>query len=124
MVGSGLNAVNMVAALFVATGQDIACVHESGVSILSMEVDGDDLSATLLLPSLVTGTVGGGTSLPDQRAWLTTLACAGPGGSARFAEIVAGFAVALDISTTAAMASGQFADAHQRLGRSQQASRR
>jgi NADP-dependent 3-hydroxy-3-methylglutaryl-CoA reductase len=118
MVGSGLNAVNIVAGLFVATGQDIACVHESGVSILSMEVDGGDLIATMLLPSLVTGTVGGGTSLPDQREWLTALGCAGPGGGARFAEIIAGFALALDLSTTAALASGQFADAHQRLGRS------
>jgi NADP-dependent 3-hydroxy-3-methylglutaryl-CoA reductase len=118
MVGSGLNAVNIVAGLFVATGQDIACVHESGVSILFMEVDGGDLIATMLLPSLVTGTVGGGTSLPHQRDWLTALGCAGPGGGPRFAEIVAGFALALDVSTTAAMVSGQFADAHQRLGRS------
>jgi hydroxymethylglutaryl-CoA reductase (NADPH) len=89
-VGSGLNAVNVVAGLFVVTGQDIACVHESGVSILSMELDGDGLIATMLLPSLVTGTVGGGTSLPHQREWLTALGCAGPGGIARFAEIVAG----------------------------------
>jgi NADP-dependent 3-hydroxy-3-methylglutaryl-CoA reductase len=118
MVGSGLNAVNIVAGLFVATGQDIACVHESGVSILSMELHGDDLIATMLLPSLVTGTVGGGTSLPHQRDWLTALGCAGPGGNARFAEIVAGFALALDVSTTAALVSGQFANAHQRLGRS------
>jgi len=124
MVGSALNAVNIVAGLFVATGQDIACVHESGVSILSMEVDGADLIATILLPSLVIGTVGGGTSLPDQRDWLTALGCAGTGGSARFAEIVAGFALALDVSTTAALVSGQFADAHQRLGRAQRADRR
>jgi hydroxymethylglutaryl-CoA reductase len=124
MVGSALNAVNIVAGLFVATGQDIACVHESGVSILSMEVDGGDLIATLLLPSLVIGTVGGGTSLPNQRDWLTALGCAGAGGSARFAEIVAGFALALDVSTTAALASGQFADAHQRLGRARRVDQR
>ena len=124
MVGSGLNAVNVVAALFVATGQDIACVHESGVSILSMETDDGDLIATMLLPSLVTGTVGGGTSLPRQREWLTALGCAGPGGGARFAEIVAGFALALDLSTTAAFVSGQFADAHQRLGRSRRSTGR
>jgi hydroxymethylglutaryl-CoA reductase (NADPH) len=118
IIGSGLNVANIVAGLFVATGQDIACVHESAVSILSMEVDGDDLVATMLLPSLVTGTVGGGTSLPQQREWLTALGCAGTGGGPRFAEIVAGFALALDLSTLAAVVSGQFADAHQRLGRS------
>ncbi|GGL19822.1 phosphotransferase [Mangrovihabitans endophyticus] len=118
MVGSGINAANMVAALFVATGQDIACVHESGVSILSLELSGDDLVATILLPSLITGTVGGGTGLPRQREWLDVLGCAGPGGGARFAEIIAGFALALDVSTAAALVSGQFAEAHQRLGRS------
>jgi hydroxymethylglutaryl-CoA reductase (NADPH) len=118
MIGSGINASNIVAALFTATGQDIAGVHESGVSILSMDLDGDDLIATIVLPSLVTGTVGGGTSLPRQREWLTALGCAGAGGGKRFAEIVAGFALALDVSTAAALVSGQFAEAHQRLGRS------
>ncbi|GAA0553158.1 hypothetical protein GCM10010172_39620 [Paractinoplanes ferrugineus] len=117
MVGYGINAVNIVAALFVATGQDIASVHESGVSILSLELDGPDLLATILLPNLVIGTVGGGTALPHQREWLTALGCAGDGGAERFAEIVAGFALALDVSTAAAMVSGQFADAHRRLGR-------
>ena len=35
----------------------------------------------------------------------------------RLAEIIAGFALGLDISTLAALASGQFATAHQKLGR-------
>lgn len=117
MVGYGVNAANIVAALFLATGQDAACVHESGVSIFSMETVGDDLVATLLLPNLVVGTVGGGTALPHQRDLLTLLGCAGAGGARRFAEIVAGFALALDVSTMAAVVSGQFAAAHQRLGR-------
>ncbi|MEU0407422.1 hypothetical protein ABZ307_06265 [Streptomyces griseorubiginosus] len=115
--GMGVNAANIVAALFVATGQDVACVHESGVSIFSMEQDADDLVATILLPNLVVGTVGGGTALPHQRDLLTALGCAGEGGARRFAEIVAGFALALDLSTMAAVVSGQFAEAHQRLGR-------
>ncbi|MDI5904434.1 MULTISPECIES: hypothetical protein [Streptomyces] len=117
MLGYGVNAANVVAALFVATGQDVACVHESGVSVFSVETDGDDLIATILLPNLVVGTVGGGTGLPHQRELLTLLGCAGAGGTRRFAEIVAGFALALDVSTLAAVVSGQFADAHQRLGR-------
>ncbi|MFE7980375.1 hypothetical protein [Streptomyces shenzhenensis] len=117
MTGYGINAANVIAALFVATGQDVACVHESGVSVLSLDSDGDDLIATLLLPNLVIGTVGGGTGLPDQRDWLGVLGCRGEGSSARLAEIIAGFALALDVSTASAMVSGQFADAHRRLGR-------
>ncbi|MEU0213343.1 hypothetical protein [Streptomyces canus] len=117
MVGFGINAANVVAALFLATGQDVACVHESGLSVFSLETDDDGLLATMLLPNLIVGTVGGGTALPHQRDLLDLLGCAGPGGVRRFAEIVAGFALALDVSTLAAVVSGQFAEAHQRLGR-------
>ena len=35
----------------------------------------------------------------------------------RFVEIIASFALALDISTLASVASGHFASAHERLGR-------
>ena len=118
MSGYGINAANVVASVFLATGQDVACVHESGVSVLSIEDEDEDLIATILLPNLVVGTVGGGTGLPDQSDWLGVLDCRGPGGAVRLAEIIAGFALALDLSTAAAMVSGQFADAHRRLGRS------
>ncbi len=39
------------------------------------------------------------------------------GGVSRLAEIIAGFALGLDLSTLAAIASGQFASAHEKLGR-------
>ena len=35
----------------------------------------------------------------------------------RLAEIIAGFALGLDLSLIAALASGQFAQAHEKLGR-------
>jgi hypothetical protein len=118
MVGSNVNVTNVIAAMFTATGQDIACVHESGVGVLSIEPDGaDGIYASLLLPGLVTGTVGGGTALPAQHDYLSLLGCAGDGGGERLAEIVAGFALAIELSTTSAMVGGQFADAHERLGR-------
>jgi hydroxymethylglutaryl-CoA reductase (NADPH) len=118
MLGYSINASNVVAAMFVATGQDIACVHESGAGIFTLEATADGVRATMLLPSLVVGTVGGGTGLPQQRELLEALGCAGDDGAARLAEIICGFALALDLSTGAAVAGGQFADAHQRLGRS------
>jgi hydroxymethylglutaryl-CoA reductase (NADPH) len=118
MLGYSINASNVVAALFVATGQDIASVHESGAGIFALEATPDGIVATMLLPSLVVGTVGGGTGLPQQRELLEALGCAGDDGAPKLAEIVCGFALALDLSTGAAVAGGQFADAHQRLGRS------
>jgi NADP-dependent 3-hydroxy-3-methylglutaryl-CoA reductase len=117
MVGYTANVANTIAAIFTATGQDIACVHECSLGHLSMEVVPDGIHTSLLLPALVVGTVGGGTHLPAQRALLEMLGCTGDGSVARLAEIIAGFALALDLSTATAIISGQFASAHERLGR-------
>jgi hydroxymethylglutaryl-CoA reductase (NADPH) len=116
-VGWNINVANMVAALFTATGQDIACVHESSVALLYLRVAAEGVYASLVLPSLVVGTVGGGTHLPRQTELLELMGCAGPDKVSRFAEIIAGFCLALDLSTLAAIAGGQFAAAHERLGR-------
>ncbi|WP_290713466.1 MULTISPECIES: hypothetical protein [Gordonia] len=112
-----VNVANAIAAVFAATGQDIACVHESGSGILTMEPDGDGIYASLLLPTLSIGTVGGGTQLPQQNDYLEMIGCTGTGSAARLGEIIAGYALALDLSTMSAVIGGQFATAHERLGR-------
>jgi hydroxymethylglutaryl-CoA reductase len=117
MIGYNVNAANIVAAIFTATGQDIACVHESSLAQLHLEGTRDGLYASLLLPSLIVGTVGGGTHLPRQNDCLQLMDCAGLGKAARLAEVIAGYCLATDISTTSAIAGGQFAMAHERLGR-------
>lgn len=118
MVGLNINVANVIAALFAATGQDIACVHESSLGHLHLELtDEGDVYCTLQLPSLVIGTVGGGTNLPQQRECLELIGCAGPGNAHKLAEIIAGFCLALDISTLSAIAADQFARAHEKLGR-------
>ena len=121
MVAHNINVANVVAAVFTATGQDIACVHESSVGTLELRparVDGAAaVHASLHLPGLVVGTVGGGTHLPAQRALLEAMGCGGDGGAHRLAELIGAFALALDLSTLAALTSGSFASAHERLGR-------
>lgn len=117
MLGHSINAVNVIAAMFAATGQDIACVHESGAAITYVEATPTGLYGSLVLPSLVVGTIGGGTALPGQGELLGGLGCDGENGARKLAEIICGFAVALDLSTGAAVVGGQFADAHERLGR-------
>ncbi|MBO0853751.1 MAG: phosphotransferase [Nocardia sp.] len=116
-IAPNINVANAIAAIFAATGQDIACVHESGTGILNVEADGDGIYASLLLPALAIGTVGGGTNLPQQSDYLAMLGCGGTGTAARLAEIIAGYALALDLSTLSAVIGGQFATAHERLGR-------
>jgi hydroxymethylglutaryl-CoA reductase (NADPH) len=116
-IGYNINTANVIAASFAATGQDIACVHESSVAQFHVQSMEGGLYASMVLPSLVVGTVGGGTALPRQQQMLEMMGCAGTGKVSRFAEIIAGFCLALDLSTMSAIISGQFASAHERLGR-------
>ncbi len=116
-LGLNVNIANVIAAIFTATGQDIACVHESSVGYYHLEPNDEGLYASMTLPSLVVGTVGGGTNLPHQRECLEMIDCAGPDRAYRLAEIIVSFCLALDLSTSSAIASGQFAGAHERLGR-------
>ncbi|WP_394839217.1 phosphotransferase [Pendulispora rubella] len=117
LVSHNINTSNAVAAIFAATGQDIACVHESSGGLLSLQLADGGLYASMLLPNLVVGTVGGGTHLPRQREMLQLMGCLGDGGAARLAEIIAGFCLALDLSTLSASLSERFVMAHERLGR-------
>jgi hydroxymethylglutaryl-CoA reductase (NADPH) len=122
MVGFNVNVANAIAGIFVATGQDLACIHESSTGFLNFEALGssiypDGIRITLLLPNLVIGTVGGGTHLAKQSEALEMMGCLGSGKVKRFAQLIAGFAMGLEISTYSAIMSGEFAKAHERLGR-------
>ncbi|MBF0117791.1 MAG: phosphotransferase [Desulfobacterales bacterium] len=117
MIGLNINVANVIAAMFTALGQDIASVHESSVAQFHIERTSDGLYTSMMLPSLVIGTVGGGTNLSQQRECLEVLGCAGPGKAHKLAEIIVSYCLALDLSTLAAIVSGQFASAHERLGR-------
>ncbi len=117
-IGSQGHYANALAALFIACGQDVACVAEAAVGITCFELDGrGDLYVSVTLPNLIAGTVGGGTDLPTQRECLGMLGCAGTGKAAKFAEICAATVLAGEISITAALATGHFAAAHARYGR-------
>ena len=76
-----------------------------------------DLYAAVTLPSLIVGTVGGGTGLPTQRECLELLDCYGAGKARRFAEICGATALAGELSIAAAMAADHFTRAHRKLGR-------
>lgn len=117
MVGYNINTANAVAAFFAATGQDLASIHESSVAFLDIERTSIGLKFTLEFSNLVIGTVGGGTHLPKQSEALRMMNCLGTGKVRRFAELIAGFALGLEISTYAAIVSGEFARAHEKLGR-------
>ena len=109
---------NGLAALYIACGQDAACVAESAVGITRFEItDRGELYAAVTLPNLTVGTVGGGTGLPSQRACLQILGLDGPGKAAALAEVCAGLCLAGELSIIGALCAGEFAQAHRRLAR-------
>ena len=109
---------NGLAALYIACGQDAACVAESAVGVTRFEAAGDGaLYAAVTLPNVIVGTIGGGTGLPGQHACLEILGCSGPGNSRAFAEVCGALALAGELSIIGAMCSGDFARAHAELAR-------
>ncbi|MGH6695868.1 hydroxymethylglutaryl-CoA reductase [Sphingopyxis sp.] len=108
---------NGLAALYIATGQDAACVSESAVGFTRMEPREGGLFMSVTLPNLMVGTVGGGTGLPTPRAALDLMGLYGEGKAPALAEVAASLCLAGEISIMAAIAAGHFTRAHGRLAR-------
>jgi hydroxymethylglutaryl-CoA reductase (NADPH) len=109
---------NGLAALYLATGQDAACVAESATGVTRFEVTEDGgLYAAVTLPGIMVGTVGGGTGLPTQRACLELMGLAGTGKARALAEVCAGLLLAGELSIIAALGAGHFSRAHRKLAR-------
>ena len=115
---NGLHAANAIAAMFIATGQDVANVAEGSAAVLYGDVTpNDDLYFSITIPSLIVATHGGGTSLATQRECLAILGCDGPGNVNKLAEIVAAVVLAGELSLAAAISADEWVSAHERFGR-------
>ncbi len=108
---------NVVAAMFLATGQDLAHVVEgsNGITTTKLFKNGD-LYISVYLPSLLIGTVGGGTGLPSQKEALAILGISKGADqgeqSAVLACLVGAAVLAGELSLLASLASGSLAKAH------------
>jgi hydroxymethylglutaryl-CoA reductase (NADPH) len=115
---NGLHSANGITAMFIATGQDVANVSESSAGILYAELTPEkDFYLSLTIPSLIVATYGGGTGLATQRECLELLGCIGKGKVKKLAEIVAGVALAGEISLGAAISSSDWVSSHEQYGR-------
>lgn len=117
-IGVNAHYANALAALYIACGQDAACVAESAVGITRMEVSKTGgLYACVTLPNIMVGTVGGGTSLPSQKACLDLMNLHGNGKAKALAEVAAALCLAGELSIVGAFCAGHFSRAHQKLAR-------
>lgn len=118
VVNNGAHAANGIAAVFMATGQDVANVAESHQAAVYAEVTEDEsYYFSVTLPSLIVATYGGGTGLPTQRECLELMDCYGAGGVNKFAEIVAATVLCGDLSLGSAVVADEWVLAHDKLGR-------
>ena len=115
---NGLHSANAITAMFIATGQDVANVSESSAGVLYAELTPEkDMYLSLTIPSLIVATYGGGTQLPTQHECLELIGCVGKGKVNKLAEIVAGVALAGEISLGAAISSSDWVSSHEKYGR-------
>ncbi|ELZ28204.1 3-hydroxy-3-methylglutaryl-CoA reductase [Halosimplex carlsbadense 2-9-1] len=121
-LGFNAQAANVVAGVFIATGQDEAHVVEGSNCITTVEAREEELYASVNLASLQVGTVGGGTDLATQSELLDVIGFAGGGdpvgsNADGLAEVIAAGALAGELSLVSALASRHLSSAHEELGR-------
>jgi hydroxymethylglutaryl-CoA reductase (NADPH) len=127
LTGASNNAAhpaNGLAALFLATGQDVANIGESHQSTVYTRLTSKgDYYYSITLPALIVATHGGGTGLATQRECLEIMDCYGPGKAHKLAEIAAALVVAGELSLSAATRIDQvtrtsdWVESHETLGR-------
>lgn len=115
---NGAHAANGLAALFIATGQDVANIAESHAAIsYGQLLDNGDYYWSITLPALIVATYGGGTGLATQKQCLEMLGCYGKGKAPKLAEICAAVVLAGEISLASAVMHGDWVASHEKLGR-------
>ncbi len=98
----------------------MASIVESCWAHLIVEYDKEDcqdLTFSMFLPSVVVGSVGGGTGYPTQSEGLKMIGCVGQGKKWALAETVAAFALVADVSVAASVASNTHTAGHYKLAR-------
>ena len=121
-MGFNAHAANVVAAMFIACGQDAAHAIDGATCMTTIDLTPTGVYVAVTLPSLPVGTVGGGTGVGTQQECLKMLGVAGggdpPGANARkLAEIIATGVLAGELSLIGALAAQHLARAHKELGR-------
>jgi hydroxymethylglutaryl-CoA reductase (NADPH) len=121
-IGNNAQAANVVAALFLATGQDLGHVGEGSQVFTTTELNNDPKGGGIVfsahLPDVMVGVVGGGTNLSPQKQALSLLGIKGQKDEgATFAAIVGASVVAGELSLLASLAEGSLVRAHETLAR-------
>lgn len=135
-IGKNLHAANVIAALYLATGQDAAHVVEGSLTDTTVRKVAEGLDISVRCPAILMGMRGGGTGLPAQQKMLELLIgnnlmhrSVSSRAQSRddseeqlhpckqLAETIGAAVLAGELSLLAAQAGHALAQAHRRLGR-------
>lgn len=126
--GNNAHASNIVSAMFLACGQDIAQNIESSHCITLMEYADinskqKDLYISVTMPCLEVATVGGGTHLQSQSAMLDLLSVKGSDkkqyskNARKLAKLIASAVLAGELSLLSALSTNELIMSHMKLNR-------
>jgi NADP-dependent 3-hydroxy-3-methylglutaryl-CoA reductase len=111
--GMNAHAANMIGAIFLATGQDIAQIVNSSMCLTNIEKysthDFNGIRISVTLPSLECGIVGGGTHLESQS---TVLKYIGVQSSIEFAELIGAIVLAGELSLISSLSVNTLVESH------------
>lgn len=117
-IGSTTQAANAIAAMFLACGQDLAELNISTIVYDGCDInENGDLYFSVMIPSLVIGTVGGGTGVGTNKECLEILGCYGTGKVLKLAEIIGATVLCGEIITLGSVVNHSFVSGHQKMGR-------
>lgn len=123
MIGSAMSGslgfnshfANIIAAVFIATGQDPGHIVEGSMGVTTAKIlKNEDLYLSVYLPALMIGTVGGGTKIKIKKEALSII---GIDKSDQLAQVIGGAVLAGELSLLASLSEGSLAEAHKKLGR-------
>lgn len=112
-----MQVANVVAAMFLATGQDVAHVVEASQATVNFEKTNTGLYVSLNLPNINVGSIGGGCWFPAQTQARLLIRDGKKISAQQLAVAVGVGALAGEISGLSALCSHSLASAHQKLGR-------
>ena len=119
-ISNNAHAANIIAAIFAATGQDLAQLGEASICFTTTEVKDKKLYFSITLPSLPLGTIGGGCNKATAEECLNILQCnkKDNNNTKRLAEIIAATVLCSELNLLATLTNEtELADSHIRLAR-------
>ncbi len=120
--GFNAHVANVLAAMYIAHGQDVAQIVEGAQAMTDVAVVNGDMYVSLFLPSVEVGTFGGGTKRETQQEVLKLLGLYGENDSEgktrlAFAEVVAAACLVSEINLLAIQSAKELAKSHYKLRR-------